>query len=100
MTNLPILTGFQTMTASAINNRGEIVGVSRFQDPVNLDFVLSKAVLWRDGAVIDLNTLVPAGLLPVGSVHPQAAAHINDVGQIVVNAFDQHYYRTYLLTPK
>jgi probable HAF family extracellular repeat protein len=56
-------------SASAINNRGHIVGVS------NTDLVTLHAFLWQDGTMIDLGTL-PGG-------HFSGASGINDRGQVV-----------------
>ena len=67
-TTLPIPSGETSAEISSINNLGEIVG-----------FAGSHALLWQDGTVYDLNTLIgdhPEWLL-------RRAASINDDGWIV-----------------
>ena len=55
MKDLGALPGDGTSGALGMNERGEVVGVSR--DPKGH----GRAFLWRDGIMTDLNTLVPAG---------------------------------------
>jgi probable HAF family extracellular repeat protein len=62
-------TTFSTSSASAINNRGWIVGTARDEAGAN------RPVIWRDGVISDLGTL-PGGA--TGS-----ATGINNRGQIV-----------------
>jgi uncharacterized membrane protein len=66
---LPRLAGDVSSVAHSINARGYVVGRSG-----------SHAVLWKDGRVVDLNSLIPSGS---GWVLRDAVA-INDANQIVV----------------
>ncbi len=71
--DLGVLSGDLHSDASAINNRGEIVGVST--DP---DFNL-RAFVWRNGLMTDLNSLAPAD----SPLYLMFASGINDRGEIV-----------------
>ena len=66
---LPIPAGFFSGTPTAVNDAGDVVG---YAGSPNID---SHAVLWRDGAAIDL------GVWPGG--HYSVATGINNLGQIV-----------------
>jgi probable HAF family extracellular repeat protein len=74
-----------------INDLGQAVGISgvRMQH--------SRAVLFSDGQVFDLNDLIP----PDSGVTLQRALSINDQGQIVVEGFANagRQPHTYVLTP-
>jgi probable HAF family extracellular repeat protein len=69
MQQLPLLPGDTSGSARAINNLGQIVGIS-----------VSRAVRWDNGVVTDLNTAATAA---AGWVQLRAALGINDAGQIV-----------------
>ena len=72
-----------------INNNGWAVGLS---DGTRI----SEAVVWIDGAMYDLNTLVPN----LGDVKLYDAQAINDRGQIAVIGIDSHDMpHAYLLSP-
>jgi probable HAF family extracellular repeat protein len=76
--------------AHAINNRGQIVGLGCCAGN-NL-----RALLWQDGRVLDLNTLIPAtsGWYLVG------AGGINDRGQIVGGGINpQGQFHAFLVSP-
>lgn len=82
---LPALAGATMSAALDINIHGDIVGESGVPDlSLPCDFVdpfASTAVLWRGGAVYDLNTLVPATF--AAEVQLISAPAINDRGQIL-----------------
>ena len=65
------LPGHDRSWARAINNRGQIVGLSSF-GPLSSDEI--HAVLWQDGVAVDLGDL---------GGYPTQALDINDRGQIV-----------------
>lgn len=69
MTDLGALPGDVQSFPNAINNRGQVVGAG------------SRAILWQDGKVIDLNTLVPGP--PFSPMYLLSANGINDRGEIV-----------------
>jgi probable HAF family extracellular repeat protein len=69
ISDLGALPGDVTSFPNSINNRGQIVGGG------------SRAILWHDGNLIDLNTLVPGG--PFSPLYLLSANSINDSGEIV-----------------
>ncbi len=74
MNDLGVLPGYQNSGAASINSLGQIVGSA-----TNNLTDLGRAVLFEDGKVIDLNSLLPANsgwLL-------QDATAINDSGQVL-----------------
>jgi len=90
MQRLGALAGDGSSEARAINNVGQIVGRSGAAD-----LSVSRAVLWRDGDAIDLNTLVQAPGWTLSS-----ATGINDVRQIVGVGIRDGQARAFLLNPR
>jgi probable HAF family extracellular repeat protein len=88
--DLGTLPGDVRSQALGINDRGQVVGLS--VDPSHH----LRAFLWQDGAMTDLNTLVPAG-----SPFLLYANDINDRGEITGEAFDSSSGTApaYLLVP-
>jgi probable HAF family extracellular repeat protein len=72
MTDLGTLLGDVVSVALSINNRTQVVGLS-FDASGNV-----RPVLWQNGGITDLNTLIPAGS-PLSLLE---ALGINDRGQI------------------
>ena len=73
MTDLGILDGDVVSIAVGINSKGQIVGTSW------VDNIFGRhAVLWRDGQIIDLNTVIPLN----SALHLADAFAINDRGEI------------------
>jgi probable HAF family extracellular repeat protein len=86
---LAALPGDEASAATAINIGGQIVGRSG-----SADFSRSRAVLWQDGMVLDLNALYAgAGWTLV------TATAINNVGQIAGVALVNGQPRAFLLSP-
>lgn len=80
---LPLLPGDNQGSAHAINAQGQILGRSwRTAGPEDDDGP-SRVVVWRDGAVHDLQALVDAG---GGGWALVAAIAVNDLGQIAATA--------------
>ena len=75
--------------AYSINNRGEVVGRSAVPSGGH------HAFLFREGRMLDLNDLIPAG---AGWVLTEAM-DINNDGQIVGNGYLDGAVRAFLLTP-
>jgi probable HAF family extracellular repeat protein len=90
--DLGTLYGWIYAKANAINNVGQVVGVS---SPNFLSFEGQKAFIYSGGVMQDLNTLIPA--IP-GRVLT-SAADINDAGQIVTNGQLNGEDHGFLLTP-
>lgn len=81
--------------AASINNAGEIVGTSALE-------TASRATLWEDEQVFDLNDLIRRNDPQRPFVTLEDAASINDRGAIVATGRDSRFpaeLRTYLLTP-
>jgi probable HAF family extracellular repeat protein len=86
---LATLPGDEASAASAINIGGQVVGRSG-----SADFSGSRAVLWQDGMVLDLNSLTTgAGWLLIN------ATAINDIGQIAGVGIRNGQLRAFLLSP-
>ncbi len=76
--------GSSSSFARGINNSGDVVGVSD-----------AAAVRWRDGAIVDLNTLIPPG----DEWKLEAAWAINDAGEIVGTGTHRGAPASFLLRP-
>lgn len=79
MTDLGTLPGDVDSTAYAINNHGQVVGESTDAYSSN-----PSAVVWQNGVIADLNSLIPAG----SPLFLLSASDINDRGQIIGSALD------------
>jgi probable HAF family extracellular repeat protein len=90
MSELGALPGDLSSEAQGINVDGDVVGRSG-----SAGFASSRAVLWRDGAAVDLNTLAaaPGWIL-------STATGLNDVRQIVGVGVRDGRIRAFLLTPQ
>lgn len=87
LTDLGTLPGDAGSSASGINNRGEVVGAS-FS-------ATSRAFVWRNGVMTDLNTRIPAN----SGWTLDSANGVNDAGQIVGNGHLYGSPHAFLLTP-
>ena len=67
--------------ASSINSKAQIVGASLPGCTFDNN---TRAFLWEDGSIFDLNTLIP----PRASLHLQWAQDINDRGEIAGSGLD------------
>jgi len=81
MQDLGTLPGSPISQALGINNKGQIVG---FAQDAAMDESSSIALLWQDGVLIDLNTLIP----PDSPWFLEEAFSINDRGQIAGHMFN------------
>lgn len=77
--NLGLISGDFFSEATGINNRGQIVGES-----CNSSFSFCTAVIWQNGVMTDLNSLVPHG-----SLYLFFADDINSSGEIAGVALNQ-----------
>ena len=84
MIDLGTLPGDFSSGANGINDAGQVVGVS-----CDVDFNC-RGVLWEQGRMTDLNSLVSPGS-PLSLIY---AAHINARGEIVGQAFDPRTLET------
>lgn len=81
-TNLGTLGGGGRSQAFAINESGDIVGYSTING-----FSDARAVIWQDGAIIDLNSFLDASTIAAGWKLTRAN-DINESGWIVGDAFN------------
>lgn len=93
VTALPTLPSYQLTHPYAINDRDQIVGCGRNMS----DDSLVHAFLYRNGAMIDLNSFaVVAG----SGWTLECATGINDNGAIVGTAWDGTNFRAFMLLPE
>jgi len=90
-TDLGVVPGDKCSTAWSINSKSQVVGGS------GMCGIAVHAFLWDKGEMIDLNSLVPAG------VQLTYAVDINDWGEIVClgrdGGHEEHDIRAFLLVP-
>lgn len=99
LTSYPPTSGDFGSTASGDNNRGQVVG-STFLVAADGSLNWSRAVVWVNGVMTDLNTLVPSG----SNLYITMANKINERGQISAMAIvrsgpDTGNVHAVLLTP-
>jgi probable HAF family extracellular repeat protein len=97
MTDLGVLDGDLCSFASSINSKAQTVGASQAGTQENgctFDNTTS-AVLWENGSIFDLNTLIPPG----ASLHLQWAEDINDRGEIAGTGSENGNLHAFLLIP-
>ncbi len=80
MRQLPSPSGYTLCLPTAINEHGDVVGTVGNDHQKN-----SRAVLWKQGRVYDLNTLIPASSAWI----LRDTAGINNRGQIVVTGYSK-----------
>jgi len=94
---LPLLPGDNYGAATAANNVGGILGTSAYNVPGTWNVGLSRVVLWQDGNVFDLQSLLDA-VSGAGWVINSAAA-INNLGQIVGSGVYNGDMAVFVMTP-
>lgn len=92
--DLGTLAGDTQSVANSINSHGWIVGTSDKASNASGD---TRATLWRDGAITDLNTL--DAVLESGW-RLYAATQVNDAGQIIGMGINpNNFYQGFVLSP-
>jgi uncharacterized membrane protein len=94
---LPLLPGDNYGLANAINNLGHVLGWSAASEPGTWNVGPARLVVWRDGGVFDLETLIEPSSAAGWTL--SSAAAVNNVGQIVGSGMHNGRGRAYLLTP-
>jgi probable HAF family extracellular repeat protein len=85
MTDLGTLPGYEHSVAYGINTAGQVVGwVETAASGGDITYGGVHAVLWENGAIVDLNSRIPAGT----ALLLAKATAINDNGQIVGQGLD------------
>ena len=92
---LPLLPGDNYGSASAINNLGHVIGSSAYSTPGTWNVGPSRFVVWRDGGVFELQSLLD----PVAGWTLTSVSGINNLGEIV--GFGSHNAQPtpFLMTP-
>jgi probable HAF family extracellular repeat protein len=93
---LPMLPSDTDGEATAINDLEQIVGFSQLFDDFG-DLISERVVLWQNGKVTDLQTVVPADTPDLTDV-----GNVNRCGEIAIQAgyFDDGTLSAYVLIPK
>jgi uncharacterized membrane protein len=95
---LPLLPGDNMGSASKINNLGHVLGWSAFSSDGSFNNLgPEKLVLWRDGGVFDLQSVLDPATGTGWQI--STASAINNLGQIVGLGVHNGQNRAYLLTP-
>lgn len=94
---LPFLPGDNYGSASAINNLGHVLGWSAVSQDGTWNVGPQRLVLWRDGAVYELQAVLDPNTGAGWTL--STAAAINNQGQIVGLGVHSGQNRAYLLTP-
>jgi len=94
---LSVLDGDNSGAATAINNLGQAIGVSYYSTPGTWDATPARVVVWRDGSVFLLQSLLDAST-GTGWTLTTATA-INNLGHIIGNGVHHGQTHAYLLTP-
>jgi uncharacterized membrane protein len=94
---LPVLPGDNYGSATAINNLGHVLGTSAYSTPGTWDVGPSRVVIWRDGGVFELQSLLD----PVNGNGwtITSVSGINNLGQIVGSGLRNGQPALFLMTP-
>lgn len=94
---LPTLPGDNYGRGTAINSVGQAIGVSYYGTPGSWDATPERTVLWRDGAVFELQSVLDPATSAGLAI--SAASAINNRGQITASGVRAGQARALLLTP-
>jgi uncharacterized membrane protein len=94
---LPLLTGDNYGTAGRINNLGQVLGSSAASVPGTLNVGPARLVLWRDGGVFEMQTLLDPATGAGWTITTFSA--INNLGQIVGTGIHNGQSHAFLMTP-
>ena len=92
---LPLLPGDNHGNAHGISNAGHVIGISMYLPPGTQETpdTPRRFVVWRDGGVFELKSLLDAGWT---DVYPAA---FNSLGQILAGGYFNGVARSVILTP-
>ena len=93
---LPLLPGHNYGSATAINDLDQILGSSAASEPGTWNVGPSRLVIWRDGGVFELKSLLDAS---GAGWELTIASAINNSGQIVGAGSHNGRFRAFLMTP-
>lgn len=95
--DLPLLPGDNYGSAIAVNNLGHVLGWSAYAVPGTWNLGPARYVVWRDGAVFDLQSLLDSASGSGWTITSVTA--INNLGQIVGNGSHNGQPAAFLMTP-
>jgi uncharacterized membrane protein len=95
---LPPLPGDNYTAAFMINNLGQVVGTSAYDEPGTWNVSHPRYVIWRDGAVYDVESLLD----PVSGAGWTITwvSGINNLGQMVGIGYQDGVMKVFLMTPQ
>jgi uncharacterized membrane protein len=95
---LPLLAGDNYGSAHAINNLGHVVGTSSYATPGTWNVLSTRYVIWRDGGVFDLQSLLD----PVSGAGWTITyvAGMNNLGQLVGIGLQEGTPAVFVMTPQ
>jgi uncharacterized membrane protein len=94
---LPVLPGDNYGVAMAVNNLGHVLGTSAYAVPGTWNVGASRFVVWRDGRVFDLQSLLDQ--VSGASWTITSVSGINNLGQIVGAGLHNGQPMPFLMTP-
>lgn len=94
---LPLLPGDNYGTATAINSVGHILGMSAYSTPGTWNVGPSRLVIWRDGGVFELHSLLDPISGAAWSI--TNVSGINNQGQIVGSGLHNGFSAPFLMSP-
>jgi uncharacterized membrane protein len=94
---LPVLPGDNYGSATAINSLGHVLGTSAYSTPGTWDVGPSRVVIWRDGGVFELQSLLDPVSGDGWTI--TSVSGINNLGQIVGAGFRNGQPALFLMTP-
>ncbi|HEX3097825.1 MAG TPA: hypothetical protein VHQ02_08910 [Usitatibacter sp.] len=95
---LPLLPGDNYGSAHSINNLGQILGTSSYATPGTWNVLSTRNVIWRDGGVYDLQSLLDP-VTGAGWTLTYVAG-MNNLGQIVGIGLDNGTSAVFVMTPQ
>jgi len=95
---LPLLAGDNWGAAHMINNLGQVIGTSAYVAPGTMSGTASRYVIWRDGGVFDLQTLLDPVTGAGWTI--DYVAGINNLGQIVGIGMQNGASAVFVMTPQ
>ena len=95
---LPLLPGDNYGSAHAINNFGQVLGTSSYATPGTWDVLSTRNVIWRDGGVFDVQSLLDPVTGAGWTI--DYVAGMNNLGQIVGIGTNNGTSAVFVMTPQ
>jgi len=97
VSELPLLPGDNYGSASHINNLGQVIGYSAYDVPGTWSVGPSRYVVWRDGGVYDLQSVLDPVTGAGWTI--TSAAGLNNLGQVVGTGTYNGVVAVFVMTP-